>query len=125
MNKKAKITTLILGIILGILLTICFINIKYKQPGSKATRLSINDKVTYHIYYSLSSMGISSDKIYDKKGDTTYLKRIYITFRNDIWVTFVDVEWEEVKNNGKVQYHPVIGKPYKKYYSNLSYVIKY
>ena len=41
MNKKAKITTLILGIILGILLTICFINIKYKQPGSKASRISI------------------------------------------------------------------------------------
>lgn len=125
MNKKARITTLILGIILGILLTICFINIKYKQPGSKASRISINVKVTYRVYYSLESKGISADKLYDEKGDTTYLKRVYITLRNNIWVTFVDVEWEEIKNNGKVQYHPIIGKPYKEYYSNLSYVIKY
>ena len=82
-------------------------------------------EVQSFFYYSLESKGISADKLYDEKGDTTYLKRVYITLRNNIWVTFVDVEWEEIKNNGKVQYHPVIGKPYKEYYSNLSYVIKY
>lgn len=123
--KKVKIISYILTLIIGILLTIMIINISNGTLFRKAKRISINVGTTYHLYYNLKDSGIKSDKLYDQKGDTYYFTKARVNSNGDLIVTFVDVEWEKISNNGVIQYHPVISKPYVEFYSNMQFVVMY